>query len=207
MSLSRRLLLTTSIVLLATFSATIFLLDYLFRQTGENAIRGVTTSGDFYTLARNVGNGSEFVESLLAKETSMAMGTIHSLAAGAVVVAVLCVASVAALETSPQADTGEIVVSSSGEEQVVPVENATEVLVDNDEGGDRVHIATTGSSAPSEVVAVVESSDAKPQQTIIRQYHGSADGTGGNPNNIATTVAHVTAQASRQLSMLVLKSN
>ena len=39
MSLSRRLLLTTSVVLLATFTVTIFLLDYLFRQTGENAIR------------------------------------------------------------------------------------------------------------------------------------------------------------------------
>ena len=38
-SLSARLLVTTAILLLAAFALTIFLLDTLFRQTSENAIR------------------------------------------------------------------------------------------------------------------------------------------------------------------------
>ena len=86
----------------------------------------------------DVGNGPEFLESLLAKETFMTtfgMSTVHALTGIAAAAVVLCVASVAAIADAPgDSGKGEVVVSVTEHSSNHSPRSTSTVVVQNDSG-------------------------------------------------------------------------
>lgn len=152
----------------------------------------------------DVGNGPSVVESLLAKETTMAIGTVHTFTSAGISAVVLCVAAVTAIAATPQDQADEVVqvdVSTSNVQQTEAPQVTSSFVVQNDAGEDRIRTPNRNSDEVS--VDSIEEEYAfttDVQHSVVRKQ--TTGGDGNSPSSLK-----ISPNSGKQLSMQLLKSD